>query len=157
MNTFQPNRYEHGHSMLLAGLRHHHNYNEAVASIPVQWRTFVQQLPLPGQAQKTTYGVVCGHDASSFEYMTGVEVSSFDGLPAETGRVRIQPARYAVFVHSGAIANIRETWQKIYDWLLHSSYESSHTPDFERYDERFDPQTGMGDVEVWVGVVHRTD
>ena len=157
MNTFQPNRYEHGHSMLLAGLRHHHNYNEAVASIPVQWRTFVQQLPLPGQAQKTTYGVVCGHDASSFEYMTGVEVSSFDGLPAETGRVRIQPARYAVFVHSGAIANIRETWQKIYDWLLHSSYESAHTPDFERYDERFDQQTGMGDVEVWVGVVHRTD
>lgn len=157
MNTFQPNRYEHGHSMLLAGLRHHHNYNEAVTSIPVQWRTFVQQLPLPAQTQQITYGVMCGHDASSFEYMTGVEVSSFDGLPAETGRVRIQPARYAVFVHSGAIANIRETWQKIYDWLLHSSYESSHTPDFERYDERFDPQTGIGDVEVWVGVVHRTD
>ena len=157
MNTFQPNRYEHGRTMLLAGLRQYHGYSEAVTNIPAQWQHFVQQLPLPAQVHSTTYGVMCGHDAHGFEYMAGVEVISFDGLSAETGRVRVEPVRYAVFIHSGAIAGIRETWQKIHDWLLHSSYESAHKPDFERYDERFDSQTGMGDVEIWVGVVHRTD
>jgi AraC family transcriptional regulator len=25
-------------------------------------------------------------------------------------------------------------------------------PFFERYDERFDPRTGMGDVEIWVPI-----
>ena len=29
---------------------------------------------------------------------------------------------------------------------------SAHTPDFEVYDERFDPATGEGGVEIWLGV-----
>lgn len=157
MNTFQPNRYEHGHAMLFAGLRQYHQYAEAATHIPTQWCAFAAQLPLPAQTQDITYGIICGHDASGFEYMTGVEVNSFDSLPTEVGRVKVEPIRYAVFTHSGAIADIRLTWQKIHDWLLHSSYESAHKPDFERYDERFDSHTGTGEVEIWVGVAHRTD
>jgi predicted transcriptional regulator YdeE len=29
---------------------------------------------------------------------------------------------------------------------------SDGAPDFERYDKRFDPQTGEGEIEIWVPV-----
>ena len=33
-----------------------------------------------------------------------------------------------------------------------SGYELGGTPDFERYDERFNPETGTGEMEIWVPV-----
>ncbi|CAN5153317.1 hypothetical protein BH11PSE2_BH11PSE2_05030 [soil metagenome] len=34
-------------------------------------------------------------------------------------------------------------------WLPTSGYEVADAPSFEHYDERFNPMTGMGEVEVW--------
>jgi AraC family transcriptional regulator len=62
--------------------------------------------------------------------------------------------RYAVFTHEGPIESIRATWNAaMNEWLPKSGFKSANTPDFERYDERFDAETGSGIVEIWLGIV----
>jgi predicted transcriptional regulator YdeE len=84
--------------------------------------------------------------------MCAVEVGDFETLPPALGRMRILAQRYAVFLHRGHASAIRTTWERILAWLQESGYESAQKPDFERYDERFDPKTGVGDVEIWISI-----
>ena len=77
----------------------------------------------------------------------------FEGLAPEVGRVRIPAADYAVFEHHGQIAGLGPLWDAIFgEWLPRSGHRPAHSPDFERYDERFDPATGSGLVELWVPI-----
>ncbi|NTU45818.1 MAG: AraC family transcriptional regulator, partial [Chlorobiaceae bacterium] len=109
---------------------------------------------VPGQLGITCYGVMCGHDAEGIEYMSGVEVDSFAGLPSELGRMRILEEEYAVFVHQGQVSTIRATWERIlHKWLPNGGYLSAHKPDFEVYDQRFDIRTGSGEVEIWISIM----
>lgn len=148
-----PVRYEDGHAMLLAGLRRHHPYAERGAGISTQWDEFRALGPIPGQRAGTSYGVMCGANATGFEYLSGVEVESFDAVPAHLGRVRVLPQRYAVFRHEGPVTTIRATWQGIlHDWLPDSGQESAHKPDFEVYGPPFNPRTGLGGLEIWIAI-----
>jgi AraC family transcriptional regulator len=151
-SPIQPTRYEDGRPMLLGGLRRHHPMAGAERTIPAQWAEFAALGELPGQRGAVAYGVICGSDraAGTFEYMCAAEVASLDALPPEIGRMRVPAQRYAVFTHRGPAAGIRETWAAIWrDWLPRSGHQPANTPDFERYDERFDPRTGMGEFEIW--------
>jgi AraC family transcriptional regulator len=67
-----------------------------------------------------------------FDYLAGVEVSSFKDAPAEFTQLSIPPQRYAVFPQSGR--------------------EFSGGPSYERYDTSFDPKSGMGGMEIWLAV-----
>lgn len=148
-----PQRFDTGPALLLAGLRRHHPYGEAQRSIPEQWQAFKALLPLPGQMGSITYGATCGHTDSDFEYMTGAEVSTFDGLPPTLGRMRIQPREYAVFLHTGPIQGIADTWAAIlHGWLPTCGFTEAHAPCFERYDGRYDPSTASGKVEIWIPI-----
>lgn len=149
-------RYETGPAMLMAGLRQVHPFTQASQRLPLQWATFVQQFPVANAASDLTYGVMCGSDmaAQTFEYMSAVEVTSFDGLAAGLDRLKIPSAHYAVFTHEGAASLISQTWGAIWnDWLPTSGWVPAASPDFERYDARFDPVTGSGVVEIWFPVV----
>lgn len=155
MSTLQPQRYEQGRPMLLAGLRRHHTFAGMAKGIPLQWEDFTKLGRLSGQLGTTAYGAICGGDrkTQTMEYMCAVEVQSFDALPKELGRMRVPAVRYAVFVHEGPVAGIQSLWQQIFStWLPNSGQRSSNTPDFEVYDERFDAATGSGLVEIWLGV-----
>jgi len=142
--------------MLLAGLRRHHPFAEAAKVIPEQWRQFRAIGRIDGRVGTTAYGVMCGAAPDGFEYMCAVEVESFAGLPEHLGRMRIQAQDYAVFLHQGQVSSIRATWEGIYRWLSETTgYESAHKPDFEVYDESFDPLTGQGGVEIRIAVSER--
>jgi predicted transcriptional regulator YdeE len=149
-------RFAVGRPMLLAGLRRRHDFAAAAAGIPAQWREFLSWDPVPGRTGAELYGVMCGGDATGLEYMCGVEVGSLAGLPAETGRMRVPPQRYAVFVHGGDGASLRSTWEGILEWLATGPYDSAHTPDFELYGPGSDPLAEAGETEIWVGVVPRS-
>jgi len=141
--------------MLLAGLRRKHTFAGMAKGIPQQWDDFLKLDKVPGQVGTTSYGAICGGDpqAQTMEYMCAVEVASFDALPKDVGRMRVPAVRYAVFVHTGNVATIQDTWRQILsDWLPGSGVQSAQTPDFEVYDERFDGVTGEGVVEIWLGV-----
>jgi AraC family transcriptional regulator len=150
--TLNPPRFETGRTLLVAGLGERYRF-ETNHGIPLQWQRFGPYIGnIPGQVGNVAYGVCCNSDgAGNFEYVTGVEVSSFDELAPELRRVRIPAQRYAVFTHTDHISAIRGTWYTIWnEWLPKSGYEFADAPDFERYDDRFDPQAGTGEVEIWL-------
>ena len=88
------------------------------------------------------------------DYLCAVEVTDFAAVPEESARLRIAAAKYAVFTHRGHISTIRGTWNSIWnDWLPQSGHEAADGPILERYDySRFDPQTGNGEVELWIPI-----
>lgn len=152
-DLIEPDRIETGPSMLLAGLRRWHSFQLASNDIPGQWEEFNHLRPLQGETGNASYGAVCASRENEFEYMCAVEVTSFDDLPDYLGRMRVPEQRYAVFTHSGHISSIRATWEAIWSqWLPNSGLQPANTPDFELYDDRYDPLTGTGIVEIWFPV-----
>jgi AraC family transcriptional regulator len=155
MTPIEPDRIVEGPAMLLAGLRRVHTFSGAAHTIPAQWDDFRRLGTLPGQRGTAAYGAMCGAEPEErrFEYMCGVEVASFEALPPELGRMRVPAQLYAVFTHRGPILTLHATWEAIWgDWLPRSGYQMANTPEFEVYDERFDPQAGTGVVEVWASI-----
>jgi len=137
--------------MLMAGLRRRHTLATAGAGIAEQWREFLAAAPIADRVGSSYYGIMCGSDGATLEYMCGVEVPSFGSLSSDIGRMKIPPQRYAVFSHPDG-ATLETTWRRILQWLDGGAYESAHRPDFERYSST--PGDG-GTIEVWVGVVER--
>lgn len=147
-------RMEDGKALLIAGLGGRYTF-ETNEGIPAQWQRFGPYIgSIPEQVGWTTYGVCCNSDeAGSFEYICGVEVSDFSDIPEELSRIRIPARRYAVFTHRGHISTIRGTVYTIWNKSLpEAGLEVADAPDFERYDERFDPESGSGAVEIWIPV-----
>jgi AraC family transcriptional regulator len=140
--------------LLIAGLGERYTW-ESGAAIPGQWQRFHQSVAnIPGRIGPVAYGVCCnGDDAGNFDYIAGVEVSDFSGLPREFTSVRIPEQKYAVFTHSDHISTIRRTITTIWNqWLPVSGQKAADAPGFERYDANFDPLTGNGGLEIWVPV-----
>jgi AraC family transcriptional regulator len=151
----EPPRFENGKALLIAGLRER---PKTLAAIPEQWqRTLANRIP--NRVGRVDYGVCFNtlSDAGTFEYLAGVEVSDFSGLPSELSHLSVPPQKYAVFTHRGHVLKLWSTCDRIGKWLSQSGYQhasaDSAAPDFfERYGEDFDPQAGTGGIEVWVPV-----
>jgi AraC family transcriptional regulator len=153
-DNLQAPRFETSKPLLVAGIGERYNHENG-AGIPGQWQRFHQSVAnIPGRIGKVAYGVCCnGDDAGNFDYIAGVEVSDFSDLPREFNSVRIPKQRYAVFTHGDHISTIRRTVNTIWNhWLPSSGLKAADAPNFERYDENFDPLTGNGGLEIWVPV-----
>ena len=153
--NLQPPRFETAKAFLVAGVGERYNHGASGAGIPNQWQHFHQKAgEIPDQVGKVAYGVCCnGDDSGNFDYIAGVEVSDFSDLPREFSRVRIPEQRYAVFTHKEHISTIRRTFAAIWNhWLPASKMCVADAPNFERYEETFDPATGNGGLEIWVPV-----
>jgi AraC family transcriptional regulator len=156
----QPARFEQGKALLLAGLRGRFAAG-TVKDIPALWERFAPDIrKITGQIGRTTYGAVfhnCG-DQGGFDYMSAVAVSGFAGLPAGWSRVSVPAQKYAVFSHAEHVSMLSKTVGSIFHtWLPASGYEAAgqaaDAPHFlERYGEHFDPQSGTGDVEIWIPI-----
>lgn len=137
---------------MVAGFRQAYTPKDVVSGIPRQWRRLVPYMgSIQNQVGKISYGVVCSSDAvGNAEYMCGLEVMEFSGLPPEMDRLRIPEQTYAVFSHDGHISTLQNTWQSIWDdWYPDSGYEAANTPDFERYGEGYSQEAGIGGIEIW--------
>lgn len=154
--NLKPPKIERGRAKMLAGLRRHHSFAGASRSVPDQWSAFRRLDRLPRQIGETVYGAMCAYDAvqERFEYLAGVEVSTFEALDDSIGRMRVPAQWYAVFTHSGHVSGLQAMWGVVWNaWLPRSGYTPAPTPDFELYDERFDPETGAGKIEIWFPLV----
>jgi AraC family transcriptional regulator len=90
---------------------------------------------------------------SGFDYLSGVEVKAGAPLPSTLSQVRIPAGRYAVFTHRQHVSTIAQTLDAIWTkWLPNSGHPAADAPCFERYDERFDPRSGLGGFEIWVAL-----
>ena len=147
-------RRESGAALLIAGLRMRYS-NETIAGIPMQWQRFAPFIgSIASRIGGMAYGVCCDFDESGqFDYVCGVAVASLSGLPPELSGVRIPPQRYLVFRHRGHVSGIHATWHAIMDrWLPESGLRMANAPNFERYAEDFDANSGLGGVEIWVPI-----
>ena len=154
MSQLEPTRFvERGAPLLIAGLKEHYT-SQTIDRIPKQWQRFGPQLGhVPGQVNSKTYGVCYNSGKDGFDYLTGVQVKDSaqenDGLT----QVEIPAHRYAVFKHREHISTIRNTIEAIgKEWLPNSGYKAAGNPDFfERY-KSFDPETGIGEIEIWLPI-----
>jgi AraC family transcriptional regulator len=149
-------RLDNGRTLLIGGLGERYTF-ETNQGIPFQWQRFRPYIGnIAGQIGGTTYGVCCNSDGTGhFEYLAGVEVSGFTELPRELSRIRIPEQRYAVFSHRGHVSTMRSTVYTIWNkWLPASGYKVADAPDFERYDESFDAESGRGTIEIWLPIGH---
>jgi AraC family transcriptional regulator len=152
-------RFEDSRPLLIAGL------GGATANtlddLPALWKRFSVHIGrIPGQVGRAAYGVCSDmfNGTGSFHYLTGVEISESSVLPAQFSRVQIPAQRYAIFPHQEHVSKLRYTVNAIWSQSLpESGHKAARAtpgaPDFfERYGEGFDPELGMGDVEVWIPV-----
>ncbi|WP_454644158.1 GyrI-like domain-containing protein [Bradyrhizobium liaoningense] len=158
LDHLAPPRFETAKAFLVAGPAERISCDNG-AMIPGLWHRFNQEVAdIParvGQGKiQVAYGVCCnGDDAGNFDYIAGVEVADFSDLPRRFGRIRIPEQRYAVFTHTEHVASIRRTVNTIWNqWLPASGLRAADAPNFERYDETFDPATGNGGFEIWIPV-----
>ena len=150
-------RFEDGRELLIAGLNARYT-RQTGSKIPEQWWRFVPHLgKIPGHIGNDTYGVCWnltpGQDGSDceFDYLSGVEVSATEGLPADFQHVRIPAHRYAAFSHTKHVSQIAATIDTIWSkWLPDSGLHAANSPAFERYTPEFNPETGFGGTEIWL-------
>lgn len=139
--------------MLLGGLRRHHEFVAAERTIAAQWQQFLADDEVAGRIGEHAFGVMCGADATGFEYMCAVEVRALSDLPGALGKMRVPVQRYAVFEHHGSTQSLRSSWQNALAWLAASDFESAHKPDFELYEPPANPLSPSEGIEIWLGVV----
>ena len=145
-------RFEHGKEIVVAGLNESYAFEDRV-KIPRQWERFVSQIgKVPGRIGQVSYGVCWKVSPErGFEYLSGVEVKDATKLPAEFTTVRLPAGEYAVFMHRAHVSAIGNTIDKIWkDWMPQAGLNIATSPCFERYAEEFNPQTGMGGMEIWI-------
>ena len=145
-------RFEDGRPLLIAGIGMRYTC-ETNQGIPAQWQRFAPHIGnIPRQVGWVSYGLCCNYDNDdSFEYVTSVELANFGDVPEGFSSIRVPAQKYAVFNHREHISAMRRTVSTIWNrWLPQSGYAVADAPNFERYDDRFDPQTGTGLVEIWV-------
>jgi len=151
--TLETPRLEKGELLLVAGFAQRIEYGN-IASIPQLWQKLTPYIGhVPNEIPGYAYGVKSNSDNDGFEYLAGVAVSSFEGLPQEFRTQRIPTQTYAVFTHHGHISAIRETMKAIWnEYLPKSGLKLVDAPEYERYGRSFDPGTGKGDVEIFIPV-----
>ncbi len=132
---------------------------ETKAHIPALWLKFSSHInQVPNRVGQETYGMCIPTPAAdgSFRYIAGVGVDNADTVQEPYEGVTVPACNYAVFTHEGSLDHLHATVDYIFGtWLAESDYELTGTPDFELYDDRFDPANSTGEFEYWVPVTRR--
>jgi AraC family transcriptional regulator len=139
---------------IIAGLSRRYSM-ETRTEIPAQWGQYnMEDITLPHSVPDCWYGVVYnfGQD-SSFDYMSGMEVTKAGDLPNNRTSFTVPAGRFARFVSKAHISTMGQAWTEIYeDWLSQPEYKPRPGPSVEFYPLEFDGMTGDGGFELWVPV-----
>ena len=137
----------------VVGLQYHgKNENDEIAQM---WNELVPRIrdiesPTPSMV---SYGVITEFDESTneMEYVAGVEVNELSEVPDGMVSVEVPAQTYAVFPTT--LPALHDTIARIYDeWLPDSDYERTSGPEFELYDEDFDPNDEDSELHLYIPV-----
>jgi AraC family transcriptional regulator len=125
--------------------------------IPALWPRLIANLPLEGQVDGRSYGVIWSTGQGGANYMAGVEVSGDAPLPAGFEKLDIAAQTYLVFrqtldgtaLHPQMQAAAKEIWGTR---LPKSGAKLAQAPDFELYPEGFNPEQKGAFVDIYVAV-----
>ena len=149
-----PPRMIEGRPLLIAGLAERHDCLKP-EQVPAQWQRFAPFIDsVPNGVGLAAFGRVSDlfFGGDSFQYISGVEVSDVFDLQPELSALRLPAQRYAAFAHDGHVARMRSTIHTIFNRSLEElRLDAGDLPNFvEYYGPGFDPEAGVGDVEIWV-------
>jgi AraC family transcriptional regulator len=156
--TMEPKYIEHG-DISFVGLRQVPDPGKR-ADGPGTWRSFVPYIDkIPHRRGCHMLGVieVIDKDAGAFAYSAAIEVDRIADVPEGLTAKTLAGGRFAVFTHRLATRDIggelTRTFGYIYGtWVPKSGTKLRAYYDLEVYDERFDPKTISGEVDIWVPV-----
>lgn len=139
----------------MAGLQVRHHCSN-LTGIPGQWEKFQPWFGnLPSTEPGVAYGIVVSvDDDGNMDYMAAVPIANGSNVPPDLTAIDLAAQTYAVFEHAGHISSIGATWGEAWSHQLpERNLKPVKAPAFERYDQRFDPHTGNGLVELWLPIV----
>jgi AraC family transcriptional regulator len=124
------------------------------------WMKFVERIPEIRNQKDYSLGVcmsahpdVALKPGDTFVYVAAMPVSKVEDVPQGMVVCELPKSKYAVFTHKGPISDIRHTVEYIWGtWIPEGHYKIRDIPDFELYDERFDPVTACGEVDIYVPI-----
>lgn len=130
-------------------------------SISMLWDKFVSRRPeIKSRNSKYDIGVCCPThsdipvDSGKFVYIAASPVDDKADPPAGMVKTVLPAGRYAVFTHKGPISQLKHTLNYIWGtWMPKAEFEKRDAPDFELYDERFDPESLDGEFDLYIPIV----
>ncbi len=124
--------------------------------IPQLWDVLypARAAEITGKVQPdVAYGVEDNfdHEAGVWDYLAGYEVSPDAPVPSGLTRKQIPAQTYAVF--KTTLPEISKTMDAIYQgWMPASGYRRADGPEFELYDQDFDPPAGKLGFYVYIPI-----
>jgi AraC family transcriptional regulator len=123
--------------------------------IPQMWQAFGPRVREIKNIvdDRVAYGISANVDESTgdFDYVAGFQVSTAEDIPEGMVHFEVPGGKYAVF--STTLPRIGETFHNAYHtWLPESDYQPAGGPEFELYDERFDPQEPTSEFDLYIPV-----
>jgi AraC family transcriptional regulator len=103
---------------------------------------------------KVSYGAMDNYDEATgeYDYVAACEVSSKADIPGDMIAWDVPAQTYAVFTTTLPV--VGEVWMNAYQkWLPQSGYQRAPGPEFELYDEKFDPQDPNSKLYIHIPVV----
>lgn len=127
------------------------NQNNEIARMWEEFNPRMHEIAYvkPGSA---AYGV-CGNteDEGFFNYLAGLEVESAADIPEGMVSWDVLEQTYAVFPCT--LKTIGETYHHAYQvWLPQSGFQLADGPDFEFYDEEFDPEDKDPKLTIYIPI-----
>ncbi len=123
--------------------------------IPQMWEAFHPRISEIKSmvTDRLAYGISADMDQSTgeFDYIAGFEVSSAEEVPEGMVAFEVPGGKYAVFTTT--LPKIGETFQNAYHaWLPEAGHQPTGGPEFELYDEQFDPQDPNSTFDLYIPV-----
>ncbi len=126
---------------------------------PKLWDRFLPRMgELQGNLAKpvTAFGVCSDLDSDNnvFTYTVGLEVENSAIIPVDMVSMEIPAQEYAIFECS--LPKIIETIDNIYkNWLPKSDFLRAIGPEFELYDEEFNPEIADSKMYIYIPVIKK--
>lgn len=129
----------------------YHGKNEH-QEIKALWGDFNQRMGEIKNIVDGCFGVCGANDPNgTFKYVAGMAVSNCDNLPEGMTVWEVPEQQYAVFPTT--LHGIGEAYSYAFEtWLPQSGYEYTKGPDFEYYDENFDPKDDSSIFYIYIPI-----
>lgn len=124
--------------------------------IKAMWGEFnarIQEILDAGSEPGMAYGVCSAEMAvnGEFYYLAGLEMQRIDAVPEGMEQWEVPAQTYAVFPCT--LPTIGEAYQYAFEtWLPQSGYQRAPGPDFEYYDEDFDPHAPNSELSIYIPI-----
>lgn len=132
---------------------------DATDGIPALWERFgAYDGEIENPLGSHYLGLCFGGQDDDLTYVAAREVTDLEKLPDGLVGHEVEAQTYAVFTiglteDEPIGKQMGRAHRHIWDnWLPSSDYAFAEAPDFEHYDERFDPATKTGEIDIYIPV-----